>query len=238
VLQGKWLEPWSTLRSHDPLLVTVPNRRRALEVRVIRQMATDGRVVAELFVLDHFFARAYGLEEVGFVVHEIAIALRNAEDFGRVVDRQLRKRMLLLKIGQILIAQLRRPPIDRIGLGLRTRILWREGQAGPADNRRSLSSKEANELALIVVQIAAQINPEVGIVIQGLNQIGKVAAIFEVEQTTCRLRALRGGSCPSDEMDPGDQVHEQVARQALAIVGETAPTEETLLAERPFRGVS
>ena len=51
----------------------VPHRRRAIEVGKVGQMTTEGSIVAEFLVLDHFLARTNCIEEVALVVDEIAV---------------------------------------------------------------------------------------------------------------------------------------------------------------------
>src|SRR5208283_1242706 len=64
------------------------------------------------------------------------------------------------------------------------------------------------------------------VVVERLDQIGELAAIFEVEETTGGLGALRGLVDAGDELDAREQVNEKIAAEALAVVSEAAPAEE------------
>jgi hypothetical protein len=68
------------------------------------------------------------MEEIDFVVNQVAVALWHAVNFCRLADPDLVQGMLFLKFGQVFIAQLCRPAVDLITLGLRARILRRVGQ--------------------------------------------------------------------------------------------------------------
>ena len=75
-------------------------------------MAADGGAVAELFILDNFLARADCMEEVAFVINQVAVAFGNAEVLRSFGNFHLVQRMLFGKILQVLIAQLCWPAID------------------------------------------------------------------------------------------------------------------------------
>src|SRR5215469_8398683 len=145
--------------------------------------------------------------------------------------------MLCVEICQVFIAQLLRPAIDRISFRLRARILRREGNTLSANDGRALGSIKGDEVTLIVVQIAAQIDTEIWIVVKRFNQVWKVAAIFEMEQSASRLGPLRDRIDAHDEADAGNQMHEEIARETLAVVAEAAPAKEPLRAKRAFRCV-
>src|SRR5262249_15638623 len=53
-----------------------------------------------------------------------------------------------------------------------------------------------------------------------------------------RLSSLCDGVCACDELNPRDQVNEQISCKALAIVGEAAPAKEPRRIKRPLRRVA
>src|SRR5271165_332453 len=97
--------------------------------------------------------------------------------------------MLLLPLREILLAQLGGPPHNRVVFGFRSRVLRTEGEGRALDDQRSLGAVEADELAAVVIQVAAHRNAEVGIVVHGLDEIGELAAIFPAEESAGGLRA-------------------------------------------------
>src|SRR5580658_361528 len=142
--------------------------------------------------------------------------------------------MLLVPLLQVLLPQCARPAINGITLWLGARVLRLEGQGGILNDQAALGAVESDELSAIVVQVAAQADAEIRIVVNGFDQVGELAAILEMEESAAGLRALRRGVGAGDEVDSGNQVNEQVAAQALAVVGEAAPAEKTYRIEGPL----
>src|SRR5580693_3038073 len=142
--------------------------------------------------------------------------------------------MLLVPLLQVLLPQCARPAINGITLWLGARVLRLKGQSGILDDQAALGAVEGDELSAIVVQVAAQAYAEIRVVVNGFDQVGELAAVLEVEEPAGRLRALGGRVRSGDEVDSGNQVNEQVAAQALAVVGEAAPAEKTHRIERPL----
>ena len=144
-------------------------------------MTSQGSVVSKLFVLDHFLAGADSIEEVRLVINYIAIAFWRGIDFRRLLNFNFVVRVFLLEVGQILVAQFFWPSINRVAFRLRTRVLRGVSQILPPDDRRSLGAVEADEVSLIIHQIAAQVDSEIRILVKRLNQIWIIAAILKVE---------------------------------------------------------
>src|SRR5580704_14464259 len=143
--------------------------------------------------------------------------------------------MLFAPLLEVLLAQGARPAIGGIALGLGPHVLRLESQGGVLDDQRSLVAVEGDELSAIVVQVATQADAEIRVVVDGLDQIGELAAVLEVEEPAARLRALGNRVGAGDEVDSGNQVNEQIAAEALAVVGEAAPAEKARGIERPLR---
>ena len=79
------------------------------------------------------------------------------------------------------------------------------------DDQRSFCAVEADELALIVIQVAAQVDAEIRIVVESLDKIWKFATVFEVEEAAGGLRAARHSVGAGNEMNSGNQVNEEVS---------------------------
>src|SRR5580704_8146364 len=143
--------------------------------------------------------------------------------------------MLVAPLPQILLPQGSRPAANRVPLLLGTRVLRLVTQGGILDDQRALGSVEADKLSAIVVQVAAEAHAEIRVVVDGFDQVGELAAVLEVEEPAARLRALGDRVGAGDEVDSGNQVNEQIAAEALAVVGEAAPAEKARGIERPRR---
>ena len=146
--------------------------------------------------------------------------------------------MIFVPLLQILIAQGLRPTENRIAFGLGTRVLRLVGQGRVLDDHGALGAVEADELSAVVVQVAAQGDAAVGIVVESFDEIGELAAILEVEQAAGGHGALRGLVDAGDELNAGEQVNEEIAAEALAVVGEAAPAEEADGIEGDFGSVA
>ena len=135
-------------------------------------------------------------------------------------------RMVFVPLLQILVAQFLRPTKNGIAFGLRTCVLRPEAEGRILDDHRAFGAVEADELAAVVVQVAAQGDTEVGVVVESLDEVGKLAAIFEVVEASAGLGALGGLFRAGDEVDSGNQMDEEITAQAFAIIGVAAPAEE------------
>src|SRR6516162_9950744 len=135
--------------------------------------------------------------------------------------------MVFLPFAQIFRAQLFRPTVDGIVLRLLSSVLRLVSQGGVLNYHGSLGTVKADEFSAFVIQIAAQENPEVGIVVESLNQVGKVPTIFPAKKPPTRLSTFGHGVCAGNEVNAGDQMHKQVASQTFAIIAKAAPAEET-----------
>src|SRR5207302_2761788 len=62
-----------------------------------------------------------------------------------------------------------------------------------------------------------------------------VSSIFPAEESAGGARPLCHGIGTGDEINSRYQMYEEVSGQALAVIGETPPAEETFRAERFFR---
>src|ERR1700736_6236908 len=134
--------------------------------------------------------------------------------------------MFVVPFLQILVPERLGPTKNGVAFWLGTRVLRAVTERRVLDDHGALGSVEADELAAVVVQVAAQGDAEVGIVVESLDQVGELAAIFEVVEASARLRALRGLFGAGDEVNAGDQVNEKISSKAFAIIGVAAPAEE------------
>src|ERR1700689_4158167 len=125
--------------------------------------------------------------------------------------------MLFAPLLEVLLAQCARPAVGGIALGLRPRVLRLESQGGVLDDQCSLVAVEGDELSAVVVQVAAQADAEIRVVVDGFDQVGELAAVLEVEKAAARLRALGDRIGAGDEMDSGNQVNEEVAAEAFPV---------------------
>src|SRR5580693_6204676 len=98
--------------------------------------------------------------------------------------------MLFVPLLQVLLSQGARPASSRISFRLRTRILRLITQGRILDDQAALCAVEGDELSAIVVQVAAQADAEIRVVVNGFDQVGELASIFEVEEPATRLRPL------------------------------------------------
>src|SRR4029077_2697312 len=106
------------------------------------------------------------------------------------------------------------------------------------NDHRALSAVEADEFSAVVVQVAAQGDAGVGVVVESLDEVGELAAILEVEDAAGGHRTLRGLVDAGDELNAREQVDEEIAAQALAVVFVAAPAEEANGIERDLGGVA
>src|SRR5579864_6427338 len=134
--------------------------------------------------------------------------------------------MFLVPFLQVLIAEFLRPSKDRVAFGLGARIFGLVAEGGVFDDHRALGAVETDELAAVVVEVAAESHAELGVVVHGLDEVGELASIFEMEQSATGFGALRGFVGAGDEVNAAQQVNEEIAAESLAVVGETAPPEE------------
>src|SRR5215468_3821709 len=114
---------------------------------MVREVAADRGVIAELLVLDHLLTSADGVEEVGLMVHQIAITLGGSENLRRFVDVNRRQRMLGRELRQIFVSQLLWPAIDRVAFRLGASVLRSEGQGRALDAQRPLGAEKPDVIA-------------------------------------------------------------------------------------------
>src|SRR5579859_6323215 len=126
----------------------------------------------------------------------------------------------------VLLSQGLWPSEDRVAFGLGTDVFWTVGERGVFDDQRALGAIEADKLSAIVVQVAAEGDAAVGIIVESFDEIGELASIFEVEEAARGHGALRRLIDAGDEVNAGEQVDEEIAAESLAVVGEAAPAEE------------
>src|SRR5208337_4297256 len=87
---------------------------------------------------------------------------------------------------------------------------------------------EAEKLALVVVvMVAAQYYLEVRIIVHGPEKVGKLAAIFVVVEPAGGKRALGRRIGAGHNVNAGEQVNEQVARQTGPVILVAAPPEKS-----------
>jgi hypothetical protein len=204
-------------------------------------VAADGGVVAEDFILGDRFARADGVVEVGLVIDGVAVSGRVGIGLALRVDtrgQSCRFGMVFVPFLQILVSQHGRPAVNRIAFRLGTRVLRLVGEGRVFDDHGALGAVEADELAALVVQVAAQSDAAVGIVVESFDEVGELAAILEVEQASGGLGAQGGLFDAGDELDAGEQVDEEIAAEALAVVFVATPAEEANGIERDFGRVA
>src|SRR5208282_2708319 len=95
------------------------------------------------------------------------------------------------------------------------------------DEHSAFLPVEAEKLALVVVvMVAAQDYLEVRIIVHGPEKVRELAAIFVVVEPAGGKRALGRRIGAGYNVNTGEQVNEQVARQPGAVVLVTAPAEK------------
>ena len=203
-------------------------------------MAADRRVVAEHFVFDRRPAASDRVEKVCLMRRHIAVTLRRGKSlcFDWLVVEWAGLGMVRQPLCQIFLAKSRRPAFQRISFRLRTYILRNKGQRLSTDFHCGFGAVELDGFTAGIVQIAAQHDAEFRIVVQCLDQVRKVASVFPAKQSAAGLRARGRLVGSGDEVNSGEQMHEQVAGQSLAVVGEATPAEEPGRVERPLGCVS
>src|SRR5260370_6509661 len=87
-------------------------------------------------------------------------------------------------------------------------------------------------MALVVIEIAAQIRAEVRVVVESFDQIREVASVLEAEKSAAGLSSFRHRIGAGDEMNTRDCVDKEVSWQTFSVVGKTSPAEEPFRAER------
>src|SRR5437016_10088825 len=110
------------------------------------------------------------------MVGQVAVAGWHAEGLNFVLHLEIQRigqGMVGFPLRQILVAQLRGPSVNRVALRLRTCLLRRVGQSRTLDDQRAFGSKKPDELALVVIQVATQVDSEIRIVITGLVKDGE-----------------------------------------------------------------
>src|SRR5437763_14613473 len=142
--------------------------------------------------------------------------------------------MFLLEVGEVFVAELFGPPKNRVAFRLRTRVLRREGQSLTAKNGGSLGTIEGDEVSLIIIQIAEQVKAKIRIIVKGLDKIGVIASVLKMEQSSGGLRSFGHRVGSGDELNTRHEVDEQIACEAFAVIGETAPAEKPHWIELPL----
>src|SRR5215472_19358141 len=107
----------------------VPHCRTLVEVRVVRQVTAERRVISEDFVFHARLATAHVVKEVGLVINGIVVALRGhvlLNLVGQFRGKRSRRWMILLPVVLVLLAQIFGPALGGIALHLRRGILRRE----------------------------------------------------------------------------------------------------------------
>src|SRR5271157_6521639 len=95
------------------------------------------------------------------------------------------------------------------------------------DEHSAFLPVEAEKLALVVVvMVAAQHNLEVRIIVHGPEKVRKLAAIFVVVEPAGGKRALGRRMGAGHNVNTGEQVNKQVARQAGPVIPVAAPAEK------------
>src|ERR1700687_2292331 len=92
---------------HNLFRLAIPDRDAFVEIRVVRQMASDSCLVAEHFILDDWFSRPHRIEEVGLVIDHVAVTVRRCVAFSLFVNLALQwsgHRMLLAPRLHVLLA--------------------------------------------------------------------------------------------------------------------------------------
>src|SRR4051812_36806339 len=100
---------------HDLLATLIPDGYGLVEIRVVRQVASDGGVVAEHFIFYDRLAGSDRVVEISLVIDCVAVAVRHGVAFAfifRLPVQSFRFRMVFVPLLQILIAQSFRPAED------------------------------------------------------------------------------------------------------------------------------
>src|SRR5215472_18378940 len=192
-------------------------------------MAADGGVVAKDFILDHRLSAPHRIEEVGLMIRNGIVARGRSERlhfFLRAEIERRREGIFFAPFLEVLLAQFRGPAVDRIALWLRTSVLWFKCHRRVLDGHGSFGAVKRQKTSGVIVQVAAKDHAEVGVIVESLDQVRKITAVFPAEKAAGGLGAVRDLVRAGDEMNPRNQVHKEVARQAFAIMSKAAPTEE------------
>ena len=190
-------------------------------------------MVAEHHVLGHRLPRAHRLEERPQVrphVVEIGPAERN-----RLPHRHLLAHLrivLLVPLGEVRLAQ--RPGVAACVIAgvLILAGLWRESQAGPGHLEQALRALDAIRLRHFRSQIQPHVHGQPVVVVDDGLHVGHVAAVLPAPDAAHRARLLGRGIDPHHVHHPADQVHQQVAGHAGAVLLPAAPPREDERIER------
>ena len=143
--------------------------------------------------------------------------------------------MLGIPLGHVLVPHFLGPPRNGIRIRVGTGVLWSKRHGRFPYDQRSLVAVKREELALIVGEVAPQRHAKIRIVVQGFDQVGKVASLLVVKQAAGSLGTLGNGGVARNEMNSRNQVNEKIASQPGAVIGKTAPAEEPDRVKWPFR---
>ena len=97
---------------------------------------------------------------------------------------------------------------------------------------------EDDRLTRFAVLIAVHVHRYAGIVIERGQQVRKIAPVVEVRQAPAGISPAGHGVDPRDALDAGEQMHKQVAGDALSVFFEAAPAEESHRVERHRRRIA
>src|SRR3954468_4623140 len=130
------------------------------------------------------------------------------------------------------------PSVQRTAFRLRTGVLRSYRQRVAADGQRGFAPVESGGLNVRVVLVTVQVHRGARIIVQCGQQVGKIAPVFEVRQAPRRVCAAWDGIDAGHALNPRNQVDEEIARDALSVIGKTPPAEESLWTERSLGRVA
>src|SRR2546426_632641 len=233
--------PW--MPSHDNRGLGVLYRLRNLipgdaslpEVGLVRHMTRERGIVAEHDVLRHRFPGTHGVK-VGGEMRGLFVEVGPANRNGFLHALLPRLRVMLLM--PLLLVRLAQRPRVAAGIVARPVVLAglrREMNLRAGHLHQSLGAVEAVGLGRLCSELEPHRHGQVAVVIDHDVHVGHVAAVFPAADAAdgCRLRRRLIHS--RHEQHAADQVNQQIARQAGAVLFPAAPAREDLGIEGPFR---
>src|SRR2546425_50687 len=233
--------PW--MPSHDNRALGVlyrlgdliPSNASLPEVGLVRHMTRERGMVAEHDVLRHRFPGPHGVKvggEMRGLFVDVGPANRNG--FLHALLPRLRV-MLLMPLLLVGLAQRPRVAAGIVAWPVVLAGLWREMNLRARHLHQALGAVEAVGLRRLCSEIEPHRHGQVAVVIDHDVHVGHVAAVFPAADAADRCRLRRRLIHSRHEQHPADQVNQQIARQAGAVLFPAAPAREDLGIEGPFR---
>src|SRR5581483_905715 len=223
-------------------LFRIPAAYALLEVTGVRKQCWCGRAETEHGIFDNRFTSTHSGDEVAVVIQVVAITSRRKVFFGSIrsdrISHRRNRRVLLAIAAQKFFLNLFRESADLVARLLLARMAHNFNTIVDAKNALTADEAKPGALAGSVLEIYPQCQSECGmrrsgrIVVKAQQQIGRLPAVSPEANATASINAFWPTRIQY-EMDAREEMHEQVARHAGAIIAEAAPAKKAIWVIRP-----